>query len=232
MAALIRIIYDGYRHINENLSDPRTQDYFLIKSPWGYLSIILFYLYFVYELGPNIMAKRKPFNLDKILQIYNLIQIVSCGYIFYKAMVLAWLNDYSFYCQPVDYSYDPRAVEITRMVWLYFLIKLFDLLDTVFFVLRKKQQQISFLHVYHHTGMTFGTWVCTKFLPGGHITLLGNICYTTCRYDKLFRSRGYVHLLSDHFVTIKQTMVEEIRDPITTHTILCNTGTLYIAGVG
>lgn len=64
--------------------DPRTQDYFLIKSPWGYLSIILFYLYFVYELGPNIMAKRKPFNLDKILQIYNLIQIVSCGYIFYK----------------------------------------------------------------------------------------------------------------------------------------------------
>lgn len=27
-------------------------------------------------------------------------------------------------------------------------------------------------------------------------------------------------------------MVEEIRDPITTHSILYNTGTLYIAGVG
>ncbi|XP_043786620.1 elongation of very long chain fatty acids protein-like [Apis laboriosa] len=175
MATLIRRIYNGYRHINENLSDPRTQDYFLIESPWGCLGIILFYLYFVHELGPNIMAKRKPFNLDRILQIYNLIQIVLCAFVFYKALVLAWLNDYSFYCQPVDYSYDPRAVEISRLVWLYFVIKLFDLLDTVFFVLRKKQQQISFLHVYHHTGMTFGTWVSTKFLPGGHITFIGTI---------------------------------------------------------
>ncbi|KAG6796217.1 elongation of very long chain fatty acids protein [Apis mellifera caucasica] len=175
MATLIRRVYDGYRHINENLSDPRTQDYFLMESPWGFLGIIIFYLYFVYELGPNIMARRKPFNLDKILQIYNLIQIVSCSFLFYKALVLAWLNDYNFYCQPVDYSYDPRAIEITRAVWFYFIIKVFDLLDTVFFVLRKKQQQVSFLHVYHHTGMILGTWVCTKFLPGGHVTLVGTI---------------------------------------------------------
>ncbi|XP_003691261.2 elongation of very long chain fatty acids protein-like [Apis florea] len=175
MATLIRRIYNSYRHLNENLSDPRTQDYFLIGSPWGYFSIIIFYLYFVHELGPSIMAKRKPFNLDKVVQIYNLVQIVLCAFLFYKAMTLAWLNDYSIYCQPVDFSYDPRALEISRMVWLYFVIKLLDLLDTVFFVLRKKQKQISFLHVYHHTGMTFGTWVCTKFLPGGHITFLGTV---------------------------------------------------------
>lgn len=52
-------------------------------------------------------------------------------------------------------------------------MKLLDLLDTAFFILRKKQQQVSFLHVYHHTGMAFGSWAATKFLPGGHITFLG-----------------------------------------------------------
>lgn len=62
---------------------------------------------------------------------------------------------------------------------MYFIMKVFDLLDTVFFVLRKKQSQISFLHVYHHAGMAFGTWVATKFLAGGHITFLGEQTFAT-----------------------------------------------------
>ncbi|GFV73045.1 elongation of very long chain fatty acids protein 4 [Trichonephila clavipes] len=37
--------------------------------------------------------------------------------------------------------------------WHLYLIKFVDLLDTVFFVLRKKQNQVSFLHVFHHAGM-------------------------------------------------------------------------------
>lgn len=55
----------------------------------------------------------------------------------------------------------------------YFLLKLADLLDTVFFVLRKKQNQISFLHLYHHTGMVMLTWNATKFYPGGHSVFTG-----------------------------------------------------------
>lgn len=42
---------------------------------------------------------------------------------------------------------------MARAVWLYYMAKIIELLDTVFFVLRKKHQQVSFLHVYHHTLM-------------------------------------------------------------------------------
>jgi len=42
---------------------------------------------------------------------------------------------------------------MARAVWLYYIAKITELLDTVFFVLRKKQRQISFLHLYHHTLM-------------------------------------------------------------------------------
>lgn len=45
----------------------------------------------------------------------------------------------------------------------------------VFFVLRKKNNQMSFLHMYHHTMMPVCAWIGTKFLPGGHGTLLGVI---------------------------------------------------------
>lgn len=33
-------------------------------------------------------------------------------------------------------------------------------------VLRKKQEQISFLHVYHHTCMVFATWMAVRYVAG------------------------------------------------------------------
>lgn len=53
------------------------------------------------------------------------------------------------------------------------MVKILDLLETIFFVLRKKQNQVTFLHVYHHMGMVMGSWIATKYLAGGHVTFLG-----------------------------------------------------------
>lgn len=36
----------------------------------------------------------------------------------------------------------------------------------VFFVLRKKQNQVTFLHVYHHTITAIFSWCYLKLLPG------------------------------------------------------------------
>ncbi|CAM6031263.1 unnamed protein product, partial [Sphagnum compactum] len=60
-------------------------------------------------------------------------------------------------------------------VWLYYMCKVIELLDTVFFVLRKKQNQVSFLHIYHHTLMPFAGFIGVKYFGGGHTTLLGVI---------------------------------------------------------
>jgi elongation of very long chain fatty acids protein 7 len=40
-------------------------------------------------------------------------------------------------------------------------------------VLRKKQSHISFLHLYHHIGMAFGSYCAARFFAGGHHVLLG-----------------------------------------------------------
>nr|XP_018914890.1 PREDICTED: elongation of very long chain fatty acids protein AAEL008004-like isoform X3 [Bemisia tabaci]XP_018914891.1 PREDICTED: elongation of very long chain fatty acids protein AAEL008004-like isoform X3 [Bemisia tabaci] len=54
-------------------------------------------------------------------------------------------------------------------------IKIIDLLDTVFFVLRKKQSHITVLHVYHHTCMAVGTWAFVKYTEGQQCVLIGVI---------------------------------------------------------
>lgn len=64
---------------------------------------------------------------------------------------------------------------MARAVWIYYMAKIIELLDTVFFVLRKKTSQVSFLHVYHHTLMPICAFIGVKYLAGGHGTLLGLI---------------------------------------------------------
>ena len=39
-------------------------------------------------------------------------------------------------------------------------------------MLRKKQNQVTFLHVYHHSGMVFLAWVGSKYFPGKFFSLL------------------------------------------------------------
>ena len=41
--------------------------------------------------------------------------------------------------------------------------RLIDLLDTVFIVLRKKDSQITSLHLYHHTVVPFLCWISFKY---------------------------------------------------------------------
>ena len=55
---------------------------------------------------------------------------------------------------------------MARAVWLYYICKITELLDTVFFVLRKKQNQITFLHLYHHTLMPICGFIGLKYFAG------------------------------------------------------------------
>ena len=43
----------------------------------------------------------------------------------------------------------------------------FPLLLQVFFILRKKDNQVTFLHVYHHATMILNWWMAAKYIPVG-----------------------------------------------------------------
>lgn len=109
-----------------------------------------------------------------------------------------------------------------------------------FFVLRKKNNQITFLHVYHHAAMPFWYWLGAKFVPGGESTVLflvGNVYlsvfYSKCMFPllflychyrlpcselKQFHTYHHVHLLpagSVWAVHAEISMVEKIHDKAT-----------------
>ncbi|XP_044754503.1 elongation of very long chain fatty acids protein [Coccinella septempunctata] len=159
-----------YHYVFEELADPRVKDWLLMKNPSGILTITAAYLYFIFILGPRYMKNKEPFNLKYVLIVYNFLQMLLSIYITVETLDNSWLKNYSLRCQPVDYSWTPDALRVARGVHIYHLAKVTELLDTVFFVLRKKTAQITFLHIYHHTMMGVVTWAITKYVAGGQIT--------------------------------------------------------------
>lgn len=166
---------DMWNYLFVELADPRTNDWPMIKSPVPGLTIIGAYLYFVLHWGPRYMANRKPFKLEKTLIVYNFIQVLVSIWLVFEGLDCAWMRHYSWRCQPVDPSNSPQAYREARGVYVYFLAKISELLDTVFFVLRKRDRQMTFLHLYHHTVMPMISWGTTKYYPGGHGTFIGLI---------------------------------------------------------
>ncbi|KAL9894914.1 elongation of very long chain fatty acids protein-like [Glossina fuscipes] len=153
------------------LADKRTNDWFLIKSPLPLCAIMLCYLYFVLSWGPRIMRDRKPFRLEKILIVYNALQVAVSVWLVYEYCAI-WRHC-NWRCQPVDYSTSYKFYREARVGYVYFLAKISELLDTVFFVLRKNERQITFLHVYHHTVMPVISYGALKYYPGGHGMFIG-----------------------------------------------------------
>lgn len=87
----MQMIYDGYRDLMDNKSDPRVNDWSLMSGPFPTLAICLFYAYFVKVLGPKLMENRKPFDLRRVMIWYNLFQVTFSSWLFNEVSCQAYL---------------------------------------------------------------------------------------------------------------------------------------------
>ncbi|XP_076642607.1 very long chain fatty acid elongase AAEL008004 isoform X2 [Halictus rubicundus] len=165
---------DRLHEILDKNADQRTTNWFMMSSPFPTLFICLSYVYFVKVVGPKFMENRKPFQLKNALIVYNMFQMVFSAWLFYEIGMSGWLTgEYSLRCQPVDYSDRPDVLRMVHASWWYYFSKFTEFMDTIFFVLRKKNDHVSTLHVIHHGCMPMSVWFGVKFTPGGHSTFFG-----------------------------------------------------------
>lgn len=96
------------------------------------------------------MKHRKPFDLKSFILVYNLFNIVFNGFVVANLLghVIKSQND-PFQC----FEGDSSAAH--RILMYYMYNKLIDLIETAVFVLRKKESQVSFLHLMHHAQVFF-----------------------------------------------------------------------------
>ncbi|KAM7534826.1 hypothetical protein Aperf_G00000108674 [Anoplocephala perfoliata] len=151
--------------------DPHVADWAMVASPMPTFSIIGAYL-FVVRYGQKVMAQRKSgFEIRNIMVFYNVSMVALSLWMAYEFCAAGWIfGGYSLGCQPVDRSMHPQALKMVRACWAYYISKVIELADTIFFVLWCKFQLITFLHVFHHVVMPLIWWFGVKFEPGGITT--------------------------------------------------------------
>lgn len=74
-------------------------------------------------------------------------------------------------------DYSPKGLRMAETCWWYYISKFTEFFDTLFFLLRKKNQHVSTLHVIHHGVMPFsGEYLLdTKKKPRA-LTSIGIFC--------------------------------------------------------
>lgn len=93
--------------------------------------------------------------------IYNLCQIMLCSYMFTESLLLAVRNNYYFFpwtasqCNAFDFE---RPV-FAKLLWLFYVSKIFDFFDTIFIIVGNKANQFTFLHCYHHITIFLVYWM-------------------------------------------------------------------------
>ncbi|KAH9523781.1 Elongation of very long chain fatty acids protein 4 [Bulinus truncatus] len=128
--------------------DPRFDGFPMMDSPMPMFLVVLFYLVFVF-LGAKWMKGREPFRLRRVLLVYNCSMICLSLYLFSWATFIMLTFGYSMNCKN----------------WIKYDIP--DSSSYVYFILRKKLRQLTFLHVYHHGLTVVVAWFGLRFVPGG-----------------------------------------------------------------
>ncbi|XP_065912225.1 very long chain fatty acid elongase 4-like [Dysidea avara] len=148
------------------VADNRVDGWLLTDS---YVHTVLLSMMYVIMtiVGPYVMKDRPPVNIRVTMLVYNFVMIILSYYMFHEFFFGMIDAGFNYICDPVNYSDSPSALRLVSACWWFYFSKLVEFMDTLFFILRKKNNQISFLHVYHHASMPIVWWIGVKWAAGG-----------------------------------------------------------------
>lgn len=146
--------------------DQRVRGWLLLDNYPPTFALTVIYLLIVW-MGPKYMKHRQPYSCRGLLVLYNLGLTLLSFYMFYELVTAVWHGGYNFYCQDT-HSAQEVDNKIINVLWWYYFSKLIEFMDTFFFILRKNNRQITFLHIYHHASMLNIWWFVMNWVPCGH----------------------------------------------------------------
>jgi len=134
----------------------------LFDSWYSVIGAVVAYLVVVYSLQ-QWMKDRKPYSVKAFAFIHNVFLCILSAFmaagIMFELALIAWKTSVS-YLDNVFLCDQHGTLSQGRIVWWFYvfhLSKVYEFLDTVILVLKKKP--IIFLHIYHHCITFVLTWV-------------------------------------------------------------------------
>ncbi|KAG5496176.1 hypothetical protein JKF63_02477 [Porcisia hertigi] len=133
-------------------------------NPWQALASLLAYLCLIVTLRvlSGILGK---FSCRSLGLLHNLGLHLLSLYMSIGLMISARAAGYSLWNNAAGSS--PAEWRIAKLIWLFYVSKVIEWLDTVIMLLKQNYHQVSSLHVYHHTSIFALWWLASLVAPGG-----------------------------------------------------------------
>lgn len=181
--------------------DPRTVGWALVGSKQFIVLLLAAYVYIVKVGGPRFMKDRKPYDgVKPLIVVYNATMVLLNCYFVVAFLSKTYLGGgYNLLCQGIDFeARDEMTMSMLSHVWWYVMVRIADFLDTIFFVLRKKDSHISVLHVVHHILVVFNGWFGLAYGADGHVA-----------FGIIFNSFVHVVMYSYYFLSLMGPSVQK-----------------------
>jgi len=149
----------GGKEFEPIFPDPRTKDLFLIDW-YTMLGVCGAYVAAV-VLGKSMMENQKKYDLYWLRVLHNGLLTAFNFYLVVEIIRQSVVVGYG------EVTRGEKGLGMAKVLYLYYLSKIWEFLDTFIMVLRKSNAQISFLHVYHHVSVTVMWWFNVYYYPGG-----------------------------------------------------------------
>lgn len=131
--------------------------------------------YLLFVLVGSIVMYFLPAVPERVLYplkfVYNLTQMFLCGYMSIESLMLKNRNNYTLFPVEKHNPFNAVAPPLANLLWLFYISKALDFVDTFTIVLQKRWNQLSFLHVYHHSSIFLFYWLLLRRGYDGDIFL-------------------------------------------------------------
>lgn len=144
------------------------EQYFHLVSAAFLLALFALYLWFVLVFGPTFMKDREAFDVLGLIRLYNAFQVFACLFFVIRAHQVGFYWQFLWVCEKFENFSGLVRLEVKIGYWLFLALRCVEFVETVFFVVRKKHEQASFLHIFHHIGSVLMTWLFIVLNVGEH----------------------------------------------------------------
>ncbi|XP_050515860.1 elongation of very long chain fatty acids protein 1-like isoform X2 [Diabrotica virgifera virgifera] len=189
----------GENRSRRSILNPR-HDAYITASPYFLYGFLFTYIFTIKILGPKLMRYRQPYNIKNLLIGYNFIQILLNTYIVYEAIIVYFSNS-NWIC--IDTTEKNILADARKH---YYFLKILDCVETVFFILRKKYQQASFLHIYHHTGILCAAFLAFRYDYGDTTWIIGGLNSLTHVFMYVYYLLSAINSRWSKYTTIKKSL--------------------------
>ena len=152
--------------VNGHIVDHITHDWPFVPLIEALLPLVIYILIIFFGI---IFIKKERRLLPQAMTyyikfFYNFLQIFLCSYMTIESYLLSVRNNYNPLLIPIFGRnecniFDSVNPKIANLLYIFYISKILDFVDTILIIINGKTNQFTFLHIYHHCTIYSIYWI-------------------------------------------------------------------------